>query len=217
MPAPSISGSGKSRSDSGSGGMFTHSFVARVSFSLCFSESCTLFLLFMCQETGLLDSRCVVLSSGHRVCNSTSRRGRYMNWQISLALLLLVILVSIPLSQNILLTYHSPLGLSSFLPSLTSKKLRICFILLGRLSRTRSMPTRISMALVPYAFYLFLLAMIPLPESLGSKSIVSAALSRLIVLGTFIIGMLSGIGAARYIWAYIPAVRARRWVKRHLY
>lgn len=69
------------------------------------------------------------------------------------------------------------------------------------------MPTRVALALVPYAIYMFLLALIPLPESLGSKTIVSAALSRLIVLGTFIIGVLSGIGAARYIWEHIPLFR----------
>ena len=70
------------------------------------------------------------------------------------------------------------------------------------------MPARVALALIPYALYMFLLALIPLPENLGSKTIVSAALSRLIVLGTFIIGVLSGIGAARYIWEHIPVFRA---------
>lgn len=34
----------------------THSKIAHLCFSVSFSESCTLFLLFMCQELGILDS-----------------------------------------------------------------------------------------------------------------------------------------------------------------
>ena len=53
MPPPSTS----SRSQKPAASVFTHSNVARLSFSLCFSESCILFLLFMCQEAGLLSAR----------------------------------------------------------------------------------------------------------------------------------------------------------------
>lgn len=85
----------------------------------------------------------------------------------------------------------------------------------GRLSRRRSIPTRIVMALVPYSFYLFALSLIPLPESLITTipGLLSIALSRLIVLGTFIIGLLSGLGAARNAWDHMPIFsRKRRYV-----
>lgn len=70
------------------------------------------------------------------------------------------------------------------------------------------------MALIPYSLYLFALSLIPLPEglSLNDPDLVSSALERLIVLGTFIIGLLSGLGAARNAWDFMPAFsKSRRW------
>ncbi|KAI5119350.1 hypothetical protein M0805_004027 [Coniferiporia weirii] len=150
----------------------SHLKIAQLCFSMCFSESCTLFLLFMCQELSIPDSESLIV-----------------NWKISLFLLLAQILLVIPLLQNFLLTYQSPLG---------------------RVSRSRSVPTRILMALIPYSLYIFALSLIPLPEGLSSTTILSVALSRLVVLGTFIMGSLSGLGAARNSWIYIPSLSRRQ-------
>ncbi|EJD04899.1 uncharacterized protein FOMMEDRAFT_132741 [Fomitiporia mediterranea MF3/22] len=171
LPAPNTARDGPLLSTSRT---TSHSNIARLCFSLCFSESCTLFLLFMSQELNLLDSR-----------------SRMFNWRISLFLESAMILLVIPLSQNFLLTYQSPIG---------------------HLSRRRSIPARILMALIPYSLFLFTLSMIPLPESLavGHPGIISAALPRLIVLGTFIIGMLSGLGAARAVWDFMPVFSQTR-------
>ncbi|KAL5478766.1 hypothetical protein ACEPAI_2043 [Sanghuangporus weigelae] len=118
-------------------------------------------------------------------------RSRMLNWRLSLFVLLLVILFFIPLSLNYLLTYQSPLG---------------------RLSRNRSVSTRVMMALIPYVVYLFAFTLIPLPESLSNANseITTQTLSRLIVLGTFIMGLLSGFGAARNSWDYLPVLSKSR-------
>ena len=72
--------------------------------------------------------------------------------------------------------------------------------------------TRVFMSLVPYLIYLFAFTMIPLPESLSTvnSGITTLALSRLIVLGTFIIGLLSGFGAAMNSWEFLPALSKSR-------
>ncbi|PAV15856.1 G -coupled receptor 89 [Pyrrhoderma noxium] len=149
--------------------VFKHSNIARISFSICFSESCTLFFLFMTQEIHILNTK-----------------SRYINWRISLLILLIMILLVIPLSQNIILTYQSPLG---------------------SLSRSRSMPMRVMMAFIPYSIYLFALSLIPIPpeavENADVSNIESVFLARLIVFGTFVMGLLSGLGAARNIWEYL--------------
>jgi hypothetical protein len=59
-------------------------------------------------------------------------------------------------------------------------------------------------SLVPVVLYLFALSYIPLPEALSSSDIMTAALSRLIVLGTIILGLLSGFGAISSSWQYLP-------------
>lgn len=66
------------------------------------------------------------------------------------------------------------------------------------------------MAILPYSFYLFALSLIPLPDALKASTLLETALSRLIVLGTFIIGLLSGLGAAKYVWDYLPLVSSSR-------
>ncbi|KAL5520503.1 hypothetical protein ACEPAG_9727 [Sanghuangporus baumii] len=181
LPAPSTANDGPllARSNSlahrnrGEHGLRTlwsskHSNISRLCFSLCFSESCTLFFLFMCQEVNIF-----------------APRSRMLNWRLSLFVLLLMILFFIPLSLNYLLTYQSSLG---------------------RLSRNRSVSTRVMMTLIPYVVYLFAFTSIPLPESLSSANseITTQSLSKLIALGTFIIGLLSGFGAARNSWDYLP-------------
>lgn len=80
----------------------------------------------------------------------------------------------------------------------------------GQISRKRSLTTRIFLALVPYSVYLFALSLIPLPEGVQSATILMNALSRLVFLGTFIIGLLSGLGAARNAWEFLPTLYKRQ-------
>jgi hypothetical protein len=51
LPSPSITSKRRSTNDT------LHSLLSKTLFSLCFSESCTLFLLLMCQALDALDTR----------------------------------------------------------------------------------------------------------------------------------------------------------------
>ncbi|KIK02881.1 hypothetical protein K443DRAFT_96034 [Laccaria amethystina LaAM-08-1] len=114
-----------------------------------------------------------------------SPRTRLLNWRFSLFFLMATILVIIPLSVSLLLALGAGGGDS-----------RSCFkSLLG---------PRVVFSLVPVVLYLFALSYIPLPEALSSSDIMTAALSRLIVLGTIILGLLSGFGAISSSWQYLP-------------
>ena len=90
-----------------------HSVVSRTLFSLSFSESCTMFLLLMCQGLEIFHSRCVYISSRSVAC-TTQRRTLYstrlLNWEFSLRLLLVFIMVLIPLSYSLVLSYRSSPG-----------------------------------------------------------------------------------------------------------
>ena len=81
----------------------------------------------------------------------------------------------------------------------------------GQTSKRRSLTTRIFLALVPYSLYLFTLSLIPLPEGGQTDNLLTTALSRLVVLGTFIYGLLSGLGAARNSWEFLPSLNRRQW------
>lgn len=140
LPVPSTAKDGPLLAHAGSSGVeakfrgrknWKHSSIARLCFSLCFSESCTLFLLFMCQELSLLNPRWVIFNNKW-TCSLSAiiwaslktwnwnllpllwfevmLRSRILNWRMSLFLVLAMILLVIPLTQNFLLTYQSPLG-----------------------------------------------------------------------------------------------------------
>ena len=68
--------------------------------------------------------------------------------------------------------------------------------------------------LLPTFLYLFLFSHIPLPPALQSHNtspdMMTAALARLIVVGTIILGLLSGFGAISNSWAYIPVLSRTR-------
>ena len=70
------------------------------------------------------------------------------------------------------------------------------------------MPMRVMMAFIPYSIYIFALSLIPIPpeavENVDVSNVESIFLARLIVFGTFVMGLLSGLGAARNIWEYLP-------------
>ena len=73
---------------------------------------------------------------------------------------------------------------------------------------------RAILSLVPVGACLFALSYIPLPESLGSSDTTTAALTRLIVLGTIILGLLSGFGAVSSSWQFLPIGNRNKYVLR---
>lgn len=73
-----------------------HSTISRAIFALCFSESLTLFALLMCQALELFHPQT-----------------RLLNWQISLCILLTLIVVFIPFSYSLVLSYRSASGSES--------------------------------------------------------------------------------------------------------
>ncbi|PPQ71403.1 hypothetical protein CVT26_011118 [Gymnopilus dilepis] len=107
---------------------------------------------------------------------------RLLNWRISLYVLMAAILVVIPLSM-------------SFLISLGTTDSVLFRHVVG---------FRAIFSLIPVGLYLFALSYIPLPASLETSDTATSALSRLIVVGTVILGLLSGFGAISTSWKHLP-------------
>ncbi|KAH9985916.1 Abscisic acid G-protein coupled receptor-domain-containing protein [Russula vinacea] len=144
----------------------SHSLLSKTLFSLCFSESCTLFLLLMCQALDALDTRT-----------------RLLNWQISLYAVLLNIIILIP--SSLCLVSTTSLNSSSATPS----------------------HRRILAVLAPLFVYFLLLSYVPLPADLvpsGKSDTFTLVTVRYNVLGTFILGCLSGFGSVTAAWGYFP-------------
>ena len=57
----------------------------------------------------------------------------------------------------------------------------------------------------------------PLLAASGNVSILTSALARLIVLGTAILGLLSGYGSIRSIWMFLPPMKHGVYVPVYLY
>ncbi|KAJ7613720.1 G protein-coupled receptor 89 [Mycena polygramma] len=107
---------------------------------------------------------------------------RLFNWRLSLFLLLTCILVLVPFVLTLLLTVGADPG-----------------------ARVRSNLPRIVFSTISVVIYLFALSCIPLPVALSASDRLTATLSRLIVLGTLILGVLAGFGAVSSSWAFIPS------------
>ncbi|KAK7055596.1 G protein-coupled receptor 89 [Favolaschia claudopus] len=105
---------------------------------------------------------------------------RLFNWRLSMFLLLTCILVLVPLTTSILLTVGPDLG-----------------------PRTRSIYPRIIFSSICVAVYLFCISLVPLPDALSTTDRMTATFSRLIVLGTIILGLLAGFGAASSAWTFV--------------
>ncbi|KAK0494395.1 G protein-coupled receptor 89 [Armillaria luteobubalina] len=106
-------------------------------------------------------------------------------------------------------------GLDIFTPGIRVLHFRICLLLL-LLIILLAVPLLFSyiiisrplLSFVPPLICLFLLSFIPLPSPLDSNpdiDLMTACLSRLIVVGTIILGALSGFGAMRSCWLYLLA------------
>lgn len=128
------------------------------------------------------------------------------NWKLSLFLLLAIILLFIPVSLSLVFI----IGPSSSSGAYPFYVIRIYLTLGVDPSRRRSVIIRMVLSLVPVILYLFLLSWIPLPNALASSDIMTTALSRLVVLGTIILGLLSGFGAVSNAWAFFPLFSRNR-------
>lgn len=69
---------------------------------------------------------------------------------------------------------------------------------------TRPVP-RIVFSTICVALYLLAFSFIPLPGALVVSDNLSTTLARLIVLGTLVLGLLSGFGAVSSSWAFLPS------------
>ncbi|KAI0791074.1 Abscisic acid G-protein coupled receptor-domain-containing protein [Abortiporus biennis] len=143
-----------------------HSVLSRTIFQLSLSESCALFAILMCQGLDILHPWT-----------------RLWSWNISLYFLLSSILIIIPLSYSLVLSYRS-----------------------SSASHTLKRPSllRIFFTTLPVALFLFILSFIPIPEAMRSSTIGMSVISRLAVVGTFILGILSGFGAVNNAWNFFP-------------
>ncbi|KAJ7271199.1 G protein-coupled receptor 89 [Mycena rebaudengoi] len=119
--------------------------------------------------------------------DALSSSTRLLNWRLSLFLLLMTILVLIPFSVSLLITAG---------PDPASAQMR-------------SMLPRILFSMCTVGLYLFALSCIPLPTALSTSDRMTATLSRLLVVGTTILGLLAGFGAASSSWDFIPSRRPR--------
>ncbi len=87
-------------------------------------------------------------------------------------------------------------------------QLRILFVS----GRRQFFGIRIVISFIPVFVFLFALANIPLPAGLASQDALTNAISRLIILGTIVLGVLSGFGAVSNAWGFLPFLSASRYV-----
>lgn len=135
-----------------------HSILAQSCFSVCYVECCVLFAMLMCQGFGIL-----------------SPQARLYSWKSALLLLLGTIIVLVPASFCMVLTYRAET------PSLFNVR-AVTFLL-------------------PVAAFVFVLSFIPLPPDLTSHNPLMTTTARLVVLGTTILGLLSGLGSVNGAWS----------------
>ncbi|KAB5593286.1 G protein coupled receptor [Ceratobasidium theobromae] len=149
--------------------------VARTAFAVCFSESCALFLLVMCQAYDVMDAR-----------------SRYFNWRFSLVTLVALILVIIPVLQCLFIAYR---------PNRTMTE------------PGASLPRRLALPFFFFSAYIMLLLRIPLVGNGKNMDMLTAALARLSVMGTVVLGILSGFGAIATAWMFADALGKKQWAE----
>ncbi|KAI0659540.1 Abscisic acid G-protein coupled receptor-domain-containing protein [Cubamyces menziesii] len=109
---------------------------------------------------------------------------RLIHWRISLAVLLVAIVLGIPLSYSIVLSNGSNPGVSP--------------------ASSRVISPRLGLYLIPNVLFLLALSYIPIPAGMQTHSILASTLSRLTVIGTVFLGLLSGFGAIDTAWDFFP-------------
>ncbi|KAJ3811783.1 G protein-coupled receptor 89 [Lentinula aff. lateritia] len=158
LPTQAKSNSGRATDTGYSQSTTMHSKISRTVFAGCFSESCILFVLLMCQGLGVFDPTT-----------------RLLHWKFSLFILLSTILVLATDSHK------------------TSRRLPYI---------------RIFISFIPVTLSLFAISRIPLPQALRNDSkidLITSSLARLLVVGTIILGLLSGFGAVSSSWTFLPS------------
>lgn len=112
-----------------------------------------------------------------------SPRVRKLHWTLSIFVLVSLVIIFIPLLQCHLFTYRTTIK--------------------------RTLKSHLAFTLTPYLFYLFAFSYVPLPkQQLGSYHLFNNAVARMTVLGTLLLGLLSGFGAVSTAWSFRPSVSA---------
>lgn len=137
-------------------------------------------------------------------------RARLFNWRVSLFLLLAAILVLTPMFMSVVLSLGSSTGSGTDLALHSHSNPLILHV--DPTSLRPKVTSRVILSLLPVLLYLFGLSYIPLPSALSSSDLITSALSRLIVLGTIILGLLSGFGAISNAWAFFPLFSRTRYL-----
>ncbi|KAF9497388.1 hypothetical protein BDN71DRAFT_1444856 [Pleurotus eryngii] len=114
-----------------------------------------------------------------------SSRTRLLNWILSQFLFIFLLLVLIPLVMTIVLSLGA-----------TSGK--------GNTAKRRAITIRFVLNVIPVLLFLVAFSYVPLPDESLSTDIRISTLSRLNVLGTIVLGLLSGFGAISNAWVFLP-------------
>ena len=129
---------------------------------------------------------------------------RFASWKFSLTSLMTIILLVVPLSISVLLAVGSKSTTGACVRQTVDFFRSTLLSTGGHKSLRRRLVPRLIFSLVFIGVYLFLLSRIPLPPVLKASDTFAAALARLVVLGTIILGVLSGFGAVSSAWGYLP-------------
>ncbi|PVF94582.1 hypothetical protein CPB86DRAFT_817865 [Serendipita vermifera] len=125
----------------------------------------------------------LVMCQAANILDSNTRK---FHWDISLMVLVFMVLVIIPLIQCLLFTYRAG--------TRGNKQLR----------------TRIALTATPFLLYLFAFSLVPLPQHLDKASFFTKAVARMTVLGTLLLGLLSGFGAVSTAWSFQPFIGSKQ-------
>lgn len=79
---------------------------------------------------------------------------------------------------------------------------------LGNAEKVSRCSPRVLLNLIPVVFFLFAFSYIPIPTALASVNVTTSVISRLIVVGTVFLGVLSGFGAMSNSWELVSESQA---------
>ncbi|KAL0065618.1 hypothetical protein AAF712_007396 [Marasmius tenuissimus] len=120
---------------------------------------------------------------------------RLTNWKFSISFLLVAVLILTPLFVSLVISLASETG------SETSASER---------RPKRIFTPRFFLNFLPLLIYLYFLSLVPIPSGLTNSDLFSVTLARLIVLGTIILGLLSGVGAIAALEEYLGLFRRNK-------
>ncbi|CAE6415577.1 unnamed protein product [Rhizoctonia solani] len=117
-----------------------------------------------------------------------SPKSRYVNWRISLVTLVILVLIAIPVLQCLFVAYRP-----------------------NKPDFGVSLPRQLALPFFFFSAYVLLLLRIPLVGNSKDMDTLTAALVRLSVMGTVVLGTLSGFGAIATAWMFADALGKKRW------